>query len=198
MCRGKTFFTPLREPTSRRRERKAHQKKNCCHGPLHSEPRCECNQNFSPTTIGQLQPCAEVQSNGGFDDAWAAINQPKDWESVSPELQPQLRRVYSEVLAAPTDLRARKESLTALLEYLNGQGRTNANCWAIDMFFCLSEGWERDWKEQNLPDDFQDVLALMGEALHDTVRTPKITETFDCLPEQLLARVRRLTAQPGQ
>jgi hypothetical protein len=134
----------------------------------------------------------------GFDDAWAAVDQPRDGEPVSTELRLLLRRVYSEVLTAPVDLTVLKESLTALLEYLSGQGRTNANCWAVDMFFCLSEGWERDWTEQQLPDDFHDVLALMGQALHDTVRTPKIAENFDCLPEQLLARVRRLLLQHGQ
>ena len=130
----------------------------------------------------------------GFGDAWGAVDHPKDGESVSPELQPLLRRVYSDVLAAPANLPSLKESLTALLEYLSGDGRTNANCWALDLFFCLSEGWERDWTEQELPDDFHDVLALMGEALHDTVRTPKIAENFGCLPEQLLDRVRRLTS----
>jgi len=36
------------------------------------------------------------------------------------------------------------------------------------------------------------VLALMGQALHDTVGSPKIAENFDCLLEQLLDRVRRL------
>jgi hypothetical protein len=123
----------------------------------------------------------------GFDEAWAAADHPTDGEPVSPALQPLAR------------LPALKENLTALLEYLSGQGRTNANCWAVDMFFCLSEGWERDWTEQHLPDDFHDVLALMGQALHDTVRTPKIAENFDCLPEQLLDRVRRLTlVQRGQ
>jgi hypothetical protein len=86
-----------------------------------------------------------------------------------------------------------------LLEYLSGRGRTNANCWAVDMFFCLSEGWERNWTEQDLPDDFHDVLALMGQALHDAVRAPKIAENFDCLPEQLLERVRRLRhSEPGK
>ncbi len=45
---------------------------------------------------------------------------------------------------------------------------------------------------KNLPDDFHDVLSLMGQALHDSVRTPTIAENFDCLPEQLLDRVRRL------
>jgi hypothetical protein len=135
----------------------------------------------------------------GFNEAWAAVAIPRDGESVSPELEPLLRQVYSDVLAAPVNLPALKESLTALLEYLTGRGRTNANCWAVDMFFCLSEGWERDWAEESLPDDFHDVLSLLGQALHDTVRTPTIAENFDCLPEQLLARLRQLpNPKPGQ
>jgi hypothetical protein len=128
----------------------------------------------------------------GFDTAWAAVNHAKDGEAVSSDLRPLLERVYSSVLAVPTNLPALKDSLTGLLEYLRGVGRTNANCWAVDLFFCESEGWERDWTEQNLPDDFHDVLSLIGQALHDTVKTPKIAENFDCLPEQLLERVRRL------
>jgi hypothetical protein len=128
----------------------------------------------------------------GFDDAWTAVDHRKDGERVSHELQPLLRRVYTDVSAVPLDLAAIKQSLTALLEYLGGSGRTNANCWAVDLFFGNSEGWERDWADQNLPVDFHDVLALMGEALHDTVKTPRIAENFGCLPEQLLERVRRL------
>ena len=120
----------------------------------------------------------------GFDAAWAAVNHAKDEEAVSPELRPLLQNVYSVVLAVPTDLPVLKDSLVALLEYLNGPGRTNANCWAVDLFFGLAEGWEHPWTNQNLPDDFHDVLSLMGQALHDTVRT--------CLPEQLLDRVRHL------
>jgi hypothetical protein len=128
----------------------------------------------------------------GFDTAWAAVDHAKDGEGVSSDLRPLLGQVYSSVLAVPMNLPALKNSLTALLEYLSGIGRTNANCWTVDLFFCLSEGWERDWTEQNLPDDFHDVLSLMGQALHDTIKTPKIAENFDCLPEQLLERVRRL------
>ena len=127
-----------------------------------------------------------------FDEAWTAVDHPRDGETVSPELRPLLQRVYSAVLAAPPDLPALKESLTWLFEYLSGEGRTNANCWAVDMFFCLSEGWGLDWTEQSLPGDFHDVLARTGEALHDTVRTPQVADNFDCLPEQLLERVRRL------
>lgn len=128
----------------------------------------------------------------GFDEAWAAVAHSHDGEAVSPELRLLLRQVYSSVLAEPANLRALKDSLSSLLEYLRGPGRTNANCWTVDLFFGLSEGWERDWTEQNLPDDYHDVLALMGEALHDTVKTPNIAENFGCLPEQLLARVQQL------
>lgn len=132
----------------------------------------------------------------GFDDAWEAADHPISGEPVSSELRPLLRRVYSEVLAAPVDLSALKGSLAALLEYLRDQGRTNANCWAVDLFFCVSEGWERNWTDP--PDDFNDVLALMSQALHDTVQSPKIADNFECLPEQLLDRVRRLKCPQGQ
>jgi hypothetical protein len=142
----------------------------------------------------------EAGTMASFDAAWVAVNHAKDGEPVSSELRPLLQRVYSDVLAVPTDLAALKDSLTLLLEYLNSAGRTNANCWAADLFFSLSEGWERDWTEQDLPDDFHDVLSLMGQALHDTVKTPNIAENFDCLPEQLLGSVRRLkvTARVNQ
>ena len=72
-------------------------------------------------------------------------------EGVSSKRQ--LRQVCADVLAQPPKLAALRTSLTALLEYLRGQGRTNANCWAVD-FFMSYEGWEGDWTEQNLPDDF--------------------------------------------
>jgi len=132
----------------------------------------------------------------GFDEAWAAVNHRRDGESVSPELQPLLRHVYSDILAAPFDRAALKRSLSTLLEYLTTNGRTNANCWAMDLFFCTSDGWEQDWTEQNLPDDFHGCAVADGQALHDTIGAPNIAQNFDGLPEQLLDRVRRL--QPGQ
>jgi len=56
-----------------------------------------------------------------------------------------------------------------------------------------------DVADEDAAYDFHDVPALMGQALHDTVRTPKIAENFDCLPAQLLDRVRRLRhPEPGQ
>jgi hypothetical protein len=82
-----------------------------------------------------------------------------------------------------------KDSLLGLLQYLSGEGRTNANCWAADLFFCSDE--TEHWTDQPLPDDFHDVLAKMGEALHDTVSSPEIASNFGCLPEQLLECVKR-------
>jgi len=126
----------------------------------------------------------------GFDDAWSAVAKSKDWEPVSPELRPLLQNVYLTVLSTPPDTISLKKSIEELLEFLAGPGRTNANCWAADMFFMMSEGWERDWTEQNLPEELHDVLSLMGDALHDTVQAPKVASNFGCLPEQLLDRVR--------
>ena len=86
-----------------------------------------------------------------------------------------------------SELRSKHERMKEdLLLFLNGEGRSNANCWAADLFFANSEGWEGDWAEQNLPEGFHDVLAMMGEALHDTVQAPEIAKNFGCLPEQLL------------
>jgi hypothetical protein len=130
----------------------------------------------------------------GFEDAWSAVDKTWSGESVSPELRPLLLGVYSSILSTPTDFVSVKRNLEKLLEFLVDEGRTNANCWATDMFFMLSEGWERDWTDQNLPDDLHDVLSLMGQALHDTVRSPEIVSNFDCLPEQLLSRVKSLRA----
>ena len=127
-----------------------------------------------------------------FDEAWAAIAGDRNGQSVSPGLRPRLGAVYVESLSDPLDPIRLKKSLEVLLEFLSGEGRTNANCWAVDLFFALGQGWERDWAEQGLPEGFHDVLALMGEALHDTVQTPEVAENFGCLPEQLLERVRRL------
>ena|SRR5690348_748772 len=129
----------------------------------------------------------------GFEQLWTLVAKTRDGEPVSPELKSLLRRVYDDALGSPVNLAALKHSLMELLRYLSAEGRTNANCWAADLFFCSDDNlWERDWTEQNLPDSFHDVMAMMGQALHDTVTSPDIAGNFDCLPEQLLERVKRL------
>ncbi len=125
----------------------------------------------------------------GFDEAWMAAAKIREDESVSPELRMLLQSLYFQIVFHPADLTALKASLVNLLEFLRVEGRTNANCWAVDLFVAQSERWERDWAEQGLPEGFHDILAMMGEALHDTVRDPAIAENFGCLPEQLLERV---------
>ena len=110
-------------------------------------------------------------------------------EPVSPELKPLLLAVYSELVVRPPHLERLRSSLEALLVFLSSpEGRTNANCWAADLFFAIGDGWEIEgW---DVPDAFGDILGDMAGALHDTVESPEVAENFDSTPEQLLARLR--------
>ena len=128
----------------------------------------------------------------GFNEAWSTVAGSHDGEPVSLTLRPLLEAVYLQSISQPFNPREFKKSLENLLEFLSDEGRTNANCWAVDLFFARAVGWERDWAEQDLPDEFHNILAMMGEALHDTVKAPDIARDYGCLPEQLLERVRLL------
>jgi hypothetical protein len=128
----------------------------------------------------------------GFEDAWSAVSSSKKHGKVSPELKALLQTVYLSVLATPPNLSDLKGALEGLLNYLAVEGRTNANCWATDLFFMASAGWERDWSEQELPEDFRNVLGVMSGALHDTVQAPEVAANFDSMPEQILEHVRNL------
>ena len=116
----------------------------------------------------------------GFDNAWLAVSAMRNGETVSAELRPFLGAVYEQVLTEPLNAVMLKQNLVELLTFLDGEGRSNANCWAVNLFFALSQGWESDWAEVNLPKNFYDLLAMISEALHG------------CLPEQLLEQVRNL------
>lgn len=112
-------------------------------------------------------------------------------ERVSPQLAPLLRAVYAEVVRADTRLPALYDALNAFLTFLaSPAGRTHANCVAADSFFMHTDRWERDW--EHLPEAYQDLLGLFGDALHDTIAAPEIAENFDNTPEQLLARLRQI------
>ena len=113
-----------------------------------------------------------------FDEAWSAVAKNRDGESVSLGLRSLLQEVYSQLVLRPEDLVGLETNLQLLLEFLGNEGRTNANCWAVDRFFGECEGWERDWGELVLPEELHDVLAKMGEALHDTVLAPSIARNF--------------------
>jgi hypothetical protein len=128
----------------------------------------------------------------GFEEAWDAINKPRSGEPVSAELKPLLRETYQTLLSQPRDFSAIQRALQNLLQYLSAEGRTNANCWATDLFFLLCTGWERDWADPELPEPFNDIFSKMADALHDTVSAPEIARNFGCLPEQLLADLNRI------
>ena len=122
-----------------------------------------------------------------FEQAWLAINLPRNGQPVSPELQPLLRQIYEALSPQPRDIPAIKRALRNLLHYLATDGRTNPNCWATDLFFMSSTDWEFNWAEPELPEDLHNIFVKMSEALHDTVSAPEIASNFGCLPEQLLA-----------
>jgi len=129
----------------------------------------------------------------GFDIAWAAVAVSRDGEPVSPRLRPLLQSVYSDCLLEPLEPVRLKGSLERLLNFLSGDGRTNANCSAVDLFFANCQGWERDWTDRDMPEHLHDVMAMMGEALHDAVKDPALAANLGCLPEQLLDRLKRPT-----
>ncbi len=73
----------------------------------------------------------------GFERAWLVVSEPRNGEAVSSDLKPLLRQVYVDFQESPISLSPLKTDLVALLEYLNKEGRTNANCWAVDLFLLL-------------------------------------------------------------
>jgi len=112
-------------------------------------------------------------------------------EAVSVELPPLLYRVCDVITAKPVVLPALHRALEELLEFLGSpSGRTNANCWAADMFFALESGCDVEWDE--LPAGYRMLIDDIGGALHDTVSTPQVAEEFESTPEQLLDRLRAI------
>ncbi len=112
-------------------------------------------------------------------------------ERVSPEVAPLLHEVYAQVVRTDTDVRGIHRALNDLLTFLTSPaGRTHANCVATDSFFMHNDRWERDW--EHLPEPYQDLLSLLGDALHDTVSAPEIAENFHNTPEQLLSQLSQI------
>jgi hypothetical protein len=108
-------------------------------------------------------------------------------------LRLRLGEAYDAIIALPWDSNRVAGKVAELLEYLSSQeGRTHANCVAVDSFFCWRDDWEGDWEDE--PAELVDILGDMGGALHDTFGAPHIAENFDSTPEQLLARVRAFQA----
>ena len=135
--------------------------------------------------------------NGGerFRAAWARASAGQD---VSEGLTDLVSLVCREIDRRPTDLPALRDRLEALLAFLaSPSGRTDPNCRAVDVFFCMPKdfGWTTDW--EHLPEAVQEILADLGGALHDTIGAPEIARSCESTPEQLLDRVRRLNGEDG-
>ena len=114
---------------------------------------------------------------------------------VSPALKPLLERLYEETGKRPLDLPAVKSAMLELLEFLaSREGRTAANCVAVDRFLCIDDDWEQSWTD--LPSPLRDILADMGSLLHDAITEPGIAANFESLPEQLLERTRQAGVPP--
>jgi hypothetical protein len=75
----------------------------------------------------------------GFDEAWNIVARSRDGEPVSPALRPLLQVVYAQSISQPLNRSGFQKSLEDLLNFLIGEGRTNANCWAVDLFFANSQ-----------------------------------------------------------
>ena len=116
-----------------------------------------------------------------FDDRY---KQATGFRRVAPELRPLVAALDTAIIAR--DVAAVRSSLVALLELLaSPRGRTDANCCVVDAFFAGVDA-------SALPDDVRAVVSDLSGALHDAIYAPHIAANFECLPEQLLERARRL------
>jgi|SRR5437667_3560557 len=83
-------------------------------------------------------------------------------EPVSSELRPLLLVVYDELGKRSANHTSLKDAIDRVLSFLaSPAGRTNANCWAADLFFALGEGWG-DVAWEHVPDQLGDVLGDMA------------------------------------
>ena len=120
--------------------------------------------------------------------AWARA---AEGRALSADLSRLMPSVCAEIERRPTDLRALQGRLKALLVFLGSpEGRTDPNCRAVDLFFCMPEefGWDVGWS--HLPESVQNILGDLSGTLHDAVTHPEIAENSESTPEQLLGRVR--------
>ena len=110
------------------------------------------------------------------------------------DLKQLLEQVVNYLQEEPVDLGNIKDSLVCLFSFLSKpKNRTNKNCRAVDVFFCVDcvdNHLDVSWN--SLPDEYRQLFNNIGGALHDTVVAPEIAANFDSTPEQLLACAERL------
>jgi hypothetical protein len=146
-----------------------------------------CQQNQK--ALFQFMRDSKMES---FEQAWERVAITRDGESVSAELRPLLQKAFEGLTKESPNLQEIKVSLENLLLFLTStSGCTTANCFATDLFFCLSSDWDVyvDW--EYFPETLTNIIGDIGGALHDTVSSPEIARNFESLPEQLLERVKQ-------
>ena len=108
---------------------------------------------------------------------------------VSPRLEGLLEAFYNQMSRRPANIRAIVDATRELLLFLTTlEGRTDANCKAVDFFICFCD-WRNGYPD--LPDWLGDIMGDMAGALHDTVSAPAIASNFESTPEQLLERLKQ-------
>lgn len=108
-----------------------------------------------------------------------------DVEGVDPRVVDGLRALYEASAEGRAGSGVIAPLLIHLLEFLaSDEGRTDANCRAVDYFFCLG-----DWSWGHLPEPWESIFADLGGGLHEAVSAPDIAEALQATPEQLLERV---------
>lgn len=123
-----------------------------------------------------------------FEEAW---REAVTFRVVSPQIRPLLSDCHAALTAENPHPALVTGSLDRLLTFLCcAAGRTDANCTVTDYFFSRIDSWSTTW--QRLPADLRQIVADLGGVLHDTVYAEEIARTFECLPEQLLARLKAL------
>lgn len=115
----------------------------------------------------------------GFDALWRTSVR---YRKVSRELEPLLRALHDGL----GDAAATRSALEALLTFLAGPGRTDANCTTTYYFTSNAEPL---W--QHLPAELRSILDDMSGTLQDSVHAENIARTFEATPEQLLERLKR-------
>ncbi|MDD5681453.1 MAG: hypothetical protein PHI59_09470 [Candidatus Omnitrophica bacterium] len=95
------------------------------------------------------------------------------------------------MIRRPVNIMALTDSVIGVLTFLtSAEGRTDANCWTVDLFLTIDDDWEEEWPE--MPDALYDIIFDMGAQLHDTFKSPEVARNFESLPEQLLDRAKKI------
>jgi hypothetical protein len=110
---------------------------------------------------------------------------------VDDVIEVHVREAHAVLTARRIDLVALRSALTDLLEYLSGEGRTEANCRTVDAFFCLLTAEHADLLDR-LPGGWQELVDDVGLDLAATFEDPERADRAGASPERLLERLRAL------